>query len=416
MMQRKTGAIARLKTTASAHAAAMMHRHPSRKMHVVLVIGQDGAVGTIACLASILRTAGERVGVITHQYIEIVDGHVDGSSKGDAHSNPFRLQSLLAQMRRAKCTYVLIEVPAELPVHQFAGVQPTMLIVRRCGDDYTDSITTTARIAMLDSVLARKPQFVVINKDDPSAQALAKLSAQEGAITFGAHHKADAIISNVQLHPKGSAVDVVIDHQTTVQLATELAGKQAIYNAVAAATAAYALRAPIAAIEDGVRVQPALRGACQFIPIQRPYKIAVDDVNTPGGLAETLEALQHFAKNRLIVVLSVPLETQESWCSVMGEITARFADRIIVCDGEYAATQSPQVVREQLMAGILLAGGEGKTQEIVDRKEAIDKAIGIARRGDIIVVACSTQRPYRQLGQRRSPWDDGKVIAELFDL
>lgn len=413
MEPHKLGAFARLKLKTRAHAAALRHGKPSEKMRVVLVVGQDGAVGTVAFLASMLRTAGKKVGVITQGYVEIGDERVGGSDQADLNSDPYRLQALLAQMKKAGCEFALLEVPPELPAHQFVGLKPTMVIVRRCGDDYTDKVTVSARLRMLSNVLARKPEFVVYNRDDPSSAELAHLSGVEGVISYGTHKKAECRIDQVQLHPKGCAVQLIVDHQTEINLTTVLTGKQAIYNAAAAAAGAYILHAPINAIEDGATNMQPVPGLLEFVPIQRPYQLVIDAAVTPGGLAESLEALKHFAKNRLIVVFGAPLGVSPTWRPLLGEIATHYADRLIVTDGEFPADQSAQQVREQVLHGVGTAG-EAKTDEIADREAAIEKAVSIARRGDILVIAGATIRPYRQLGTQRLPWSDHKLLNDLF--
>jgi len=414
METKKTGVLARLKMKTRAHAAAARHGQPSKKLKVVLVVGQDGTIGTIAFLASILRATNEKVGVVTQQYVEIAGERANGSDQADISGDPYRLQALLAQMKKAGCRYVLIEVPPELPEHQFVGVTPTMIIVRRCGDDYTDQVTIAARLSMLSNTLARKPEFVVFNRDDPSSAELTHLTGQEGVISYGIHQKAECRITSVQLHPKGSAVNLVVDHQTEIALTTMLAGKQTIYNAAAAAAAAYILRAPIAAIEDGVAKMSHLAAQMEYLPIPRPYQIVLDGALTPGGLVETLETLKHFAKNRLIVVYGAPLGVTQTWRPLIGEIISQHADRLVVTDGEFLPDQSAAQVREEILQGVLAAGGEAKTDEIADRTAAIEKAISIARRGDIVVITGVTLRPYRQLGTQRLPWSDHKVLEELF--
>jgi UDP-N-acetylmuramoyl-L-alanyl-D-glutamate--2,6-diaminopimelate ligase len=409
----KIGVVAHFKTSVRAHAAAFRYGRPSRKMQVVLVVGQDGSVGTVAFLASILRASGAKAGVITQHYVQIGEDRVQGSDQADINGDAFRLQGLLAQIKRAKCKFALIEVPQELPAHQFAGLEPSMVIVRRCGDNYIDQMTITARLSMLSNILARHPEFIVFNKDDPCSGELSHLSGQEGVISFGTHTKAECRITNVELHPKGSVVNLLVDHQTAISLTTELAGHQAIYNAAAAASAAYVLRMPIEAIEKGVRSLPPQPGQFEYMTLNRPYQVVLDAAASPGGLAETLETLKHFAKNRLIVVLGVPLGTPQNALPQLGEIANTYADRLIICDGEYAAGQNPEAIRAQLLQGVAHAGGEATTEEIPDRQAAIEKATAIARRGDVVVVVAVTQHPYRQLGDERVTWSDRKIIEEL---
>jgi UDP-N-acetylmuramoyl-L-alanyl-D-glutamate--2,6-diaminopimelate ligase len=411
----KTGVITRFKINVHAQIMALRHGRPSSKMRLVMVVGSDGTGGTVAFLASILRCAGHKVGVITKEYIEVNGDRAKGSDQADVSANPQRLQELLAQMRRAKCNYVLLEVPPELPHHQFVGIQPHMIIVRRCGDDYTDQIVVQARMAMLNTLLGRSPKFMVFNRDDPCGSELSHLSDQPGVISYGTHQKADCKITEVALHPKGSKVELLVDHHINIHLATHLVGKQTIYNAAAAAAGAYVLHMPIEAIEQAVLEQKQVPGLCEEVPIQRPYQIVLDAAATPGGLAETLETYKHFAKNRLVVMMGAPLGTPPQWLPLLGEIATKYADRLIITDGEFTASQSPQEVRAHIMQGVVAVGGEAKTEEIANRQEAIEKAVSIARRGDIVVLAAITQHPYRQLGDERHTWNDRKVVESLFE-
>jgi len=408
------GVVAHFKTSIRAHAAALRYGRPSGKLQVIFVVGRDGSVGTVAFLASILQTGGAKVGIATQHYVQIGDNRVEGSDQADINGDAFRLQALLSQMKRAKCRYALIEIPQELPAHQFVGFHPTMVIVRRCGDDYTDQATITARLAMLNNVLARRPEFIVYNRDDPCSGELAHLSGQDSVISFGTHAKAECRITSVELHPKGGAVTLLVDHHTDITLTTTLTGRQNMYSAAAAAAAAYVLRAPIEIIEKGVHALPVQPGQCEYVALDRPYQVVLDAASSPAGLAETLETLKRFAKNRLIVVLGVPLGTSTAWLSQLGEIASTHADRLIVCDGEFYEAQSPREIRARIMQGVVHAGGEAKTEEIAERRAAIEKAVGIARRGDVVVLAAMTQHAYRQVGAERVTWSDRKVIDELF--
>lgn len=408
------GLLERVKTKIKAHTASIKHGQPSRNVRVVFVVGADGAESTIAYLAAMLRASGERVGIITQNYVQIGDEQVKGSDKADVTGDAERLQGLLAHMARAKCGFALIEIPPELPHHQYVGIKPALVIVRRCGDEFTDQATLKARLVMLNNLFARTPEYVVFNRDDPCSGELVKLSEVEGVISFGTHKKAECRISNVQLHRKGSAIDLTIDLQTPLSLVTTIPGKQAIYSATAAAAAAYVLHVPIESIESGAEQLTRLPASLEYIPVERPYNVVVDGASTPGGLEETLESLKHFTANRLIVVLGAPLGLRIAERPVLGEVAAKYADRLIVVDGEFTADQNPQQVREQILQGVLAVGAEARTDDIADRRAGIEKAVSIARRGDTVVIAASGVRPYRQLGGTRVTWSDHRALQELF--
>ncbi|HKX73687.1 MAG TPA: cyanophycin synthetase [Candidatus Saccharimonadales bacterium] len=404
------GVLNSLTTKVQAHAAAVTHRYPARRMQIIMVAGPDGGQLTIECISRIVRKQGAKVGIISAQFVEIAGERAEGSDQADVLGDPFRMQALLAQMRRAGCNYILIEVPPQLPAHGFAGLQPTLLVMRRCGDSHLNEASNTARRAIWRKLLGLHPAQVVLNRDDPCYALPAGLH-ETATMTYGTHEKAECKIGGVQIHPKGSAISLVVDHQTDINLTTSLTGKTATYSVVAAAAAAYMLHIPIGSIEDGIAAVTDQPGALQYIPANRPYQIVIDGNTTPDGVAETLETLKHFTKNRLLAVVGASLLVTPEWRQQIGELAAQ-SDRLIITDGEYTAEESPVTVRQQLLEGVVAAGADARTEEVADRAEALEKALSIARRGDTLVILASTQRPYRQLGLERQPWNDAQQLEQ----
>ncbi len=406
--------VERLQTKARAWVAAASHGLPARRMRVIVVSGADGADATALFLASILKAAGERVGVIARDFVEIAGKHATGSDRAHPLQEASHLHELLAQMRKAKCSYVIIEQSDVSPAHEFVGVPLYMVVVRRCGDSFLPPATLTARKAQAQALLGRNPKFVVLPRDDICFDDLHQPD-RATAMTYGVHPKAECQLREVQLHPKGSAAEALIDHQTTIAFTTLLAGKQAIYSALAAVAAAYLLHLPIDAIEDGVADMHVPRAHLQPLPLVRPYRLVFERSYTPEGMSETLEALKHFAKNRLIVVAAPVADQSPAWLSSIGEIVGKHADRIVLTGGEHTAAQDPRELGDRLLNGIGLRGGEAKTELIPDRRQAIEKALSIARRGDTIVLCPSLVRPYRQVGKERQHWNDETVVRELLE-
>ncbi len=112
-------------------------------------------------------------------------------------------------------------------------------------------------------------------------------------------------------------------------------------------------------------------------------------------------------------MLGANLSQPAAWRPVVGEVVASLADRTVVTDGDYDASEDPQAVRTQLLEGVSRASAEAATVEVPDRQAAIEKALSFARRGDTIVLCCGTTRPYLQAGSDHKEWSDRLVINEL---
>lgn len=398
----------------NAHAQSLRHGSPGRKMKIIGVFGRDGSTVTIAALAEILKTAGQRVGVITQDYVEIAGEKGSGSDQAHPIEDAGRLHSLLGQMRRTKCSHVLLELPSVMPEHQFAGLPLSMLVVRRIVDGYLDQVAVAASLAQFKKILKKANGGVlVLPHDDPGFNQIHSSAPEENTLTFGTTDRADARISQVRLNPKGCSIVLKIDTQTTLDLQSRLTGKQAIYSLSGAAAAAYMLHIPLSKIVKGVGKLPNIAKASQYFPTDRPYQIVLDSSVSPQGIAEVLESLRHFVKNRLLVVVSASLNQPTQWRSAVGEVVAGNADRVIVTDGDYNQDEDPAQIRQQIVEGVRRTGSEASSEEIPDRKQALQKALAMARRGDILVVCCSSQRPYRQVGSDKQKWSDENIFKEM---
>lgn len=406
------GVINKLRIKTRAHAAAVSHRWPAKHMQIIFISGADGSQLTVVFLGHILQRSGAKIGIISSQFIEIAGERVKGSDKADVLGDPFRMQALLAQMKRAGCAYVIVEINSNLPAHSFAGVKPTLLVMRRCGDSHFNQAQNASRFARWQKLIALDPKHVVINRDDPCF-ATPELPQESTIMTFGAHKKAECRVESVEMHPKGTAISLLVDHQTSMNLATLHAGKTAIYSMVAAAAAAYMLHVPVEDIEGAALDLPNQPGALQYLPVPRPYAIVLDACSTPDGISDALEDLKHFTRNRLIAVVSANSSQNKDWRPVIGEIASKTADRIIVTDGEFSKKESALTVRQEILQSASAAGAEARTEDVPDREAAFEKALSIARRGDTIVILSVIQRPYRQLGNERLPWSDLQKIEEL---
>lgn len=402
-----------LKARIAAHIAAATHRWPARDVQIIAAIGYDGTDEVIALLGSILKITGERIGIIGQNYVEVAGERASGSDQASPLGDAAKLHGLLSHMRKAGCKFVLIDLPPHINSQALTALPLTMVIMRRCGDANLDAASIHARVTQLRRVLAVKPRFTVLNRDDACFAEVTNIPAEELSITYGTHPKAECRIVGVKLHSRGTAVKLIIDHQTEIEVATEYIGKRAAYSAVGAVAAAYLLHVPIEHIEEGMHQAKILPAHTEYLPFNRPFDVVLDGAITPEGIMETLESLKHFAKNRIIAVIGNHIAIPPHWRPIIGEIVANQTDRIIVNDGEWLPHESATQVREQFLQGVLAANADARCEAVPDRAQALEKALSIARRGDIIIVLASPQRPYRQLGTERQTWSDHKQISEL---
>jgi len=165
-------------------------------------------------------------------------------------------------------------------------------------------------------------------------------------------------------------------------------------------------------IQEGVANLEAIPGRFERAVEGLGYDVIVDYAHTPDALQQLLAATRQLTKNRVILVFGACGDRDQSKRPVMGEIAARGADRIILTDEE-SYNEDPDQIRQMVREGIERAHGDGKMTEIADRRDAIAKALSIAKKGDIILITGMGHEVYRIINGKKIPWNDTEVVREL---
>lgn len=395
--------------------ANVRYGFPARNMYVVMVTGTNGKTTTASYLGSILNKAGHHVGVCSTAYFEI-NGKRIPNDLNFTVTNPFKLQAMLKQMKQAGVDQLVLEVTSHaLEQHRVWGVPCDVAVMTNLTQDHLDYHGTMENYAAAKGkMFARKPKFIVLNRDDRWFDFFNQFEAGEQKITYGAEEHAEARIVNVKLHKQGSDVHLKVDHTTDLRFTTKLVGKFNVYNATAAATAAYVMRVDTDKIIEGIEALENVPGRLERIDAGQPFDVIVDYAHTPDALENLLETLKHLTRNRLILVFGATGDRDKGKRPIMGELAAKLADRIVLTDEE-SYTEDPAQIRHMIMEGIISGGGGSKVDEVPDRKQAIEKALSTARRGDTVVVTGMGHEQYRIIDGRREPWHEPSVIRELLE-
>lgn len=371
---------------ARVRAVAKRYGNPAKKLKVLAVTGTNGKTTTASYLNEILKAAGHTTAMFTTAVIEMA-GESKINDLNATVATTQQMQQFFRSAKKAKVDYVVLEATSHaLDQHKLAGVPIQCAIFTNLTQDHLDYHKTMENYAAAKAKLFKNsPPYIVLNQDDEWFEYFDKFDASQHKITYGTNEEAECRISQVKLHKKGSDIGVVIDHQTKLKLSTSLPGKFNVYNAVAAAAAAYVLEIDLKSIVKGVSNLKEIPGRFEYVETKKPYEVIVDYAHTPDALKQLLEAVKHLTKNRLILVFGACGDRDKAKRPLMGEIAAQNTDRIIVTDEE-SYNEDPKAIRKMVLTGIKQAGGDGKTEEIADRKDAIKKALSIARAGDTIVI------------------------------
>ena len=389
--------------------------NPTRGMKVIGVTGTNGKTTTINFINEILKEAGFKTAMFSTALIEIA-GNTKANDLNATVPDVDLLMRFFRDAKKAKVDYVVLEVSSHaLQQHKLDTVKFTAAVMTNLTQDHLDYHHSMEEYAAVKGKLfAHEPDYIVLNRDDEWFDFYNKFTAKSHKITYGTHGDAEAKIEHVKLYKRGSEATVVIDGQTKLELATAMPGKYNVYNMTAAVSLAYLLGIDLKHIIEGVANLESIPGRYERAVEGLGFDAIVDYAHTPDGLEKVLEAARSITKNRLILVLGIDGDRDQSKRPIMGEIAAKMTDRIILTDLE-SHYEDPASIRAMLFEGIERAGGAAKTTEIGDRREAIKKALSIAKKGDTVLLNGLGHEQYRLVNGGRIPWSDAAVVRELVD-
>lgn len=397
-------------------AVSARYGNPAKDLRVIAVTGTNGKTTTVNYINEILKEAGLTTAMFSTALIEVA-GEQKLNDLNMSVGSVAQMQRFFRDAKKAKVDYVVLEITSHaLHQHKLATVPIEVAIMTNLTQDHLDyHKTMDAYAAAKSKLFAGEPRFIVLNRDDEWFDYFDKFPAGSQKITYGTHAEAEARIDRVKLYRKGSEARVVIDHQTKLELATALPGKFNVYNMTAAAATAYILGIKRSDIVEGVANLEGVPGRFERVVEGKDFDVIVDYAHTPDALEKLLEAAKSTTKNRVILVFGACGDRDKIKRPIMGEIAANLADRIILTDEE-SYNEDPEAIRRMVYEGIENASGTGKTTEIADRREAIERALSIATKGDTILITGMGHEVFRIVNGERIPWNDGDVVRELLEV
>lgn len=397
--------------------AAFLYRRPSRKLVVIGVTGTSGKSTTCYFLAKALEAKGAKTGMMSTAQFKVADREWTNDTKMTMLGR-FRLQRLLRQMVREGCAYAVVETSSQgilqhrhskiaYDVCVFTNLAPEHIEAHGGFENYKQAKVELFRhtVALPHKSLDGEiiPRLAVLNRDDEHADAFA-LDGFDRTHWYGLSE--DAEIRAVQVREAIDHVSFSVDG-TAFRINTP--GRVMVMNALAAVATAGVLGIPYDALAERLSTLPGMPGRYEFIDEGQPWKVIVDFAFEPIALTKLFDFVDQFkGDGRVIHVTgSCGGGRDVSRRSVIGHLSATRADVTIVTN-EDPYDDDPRQIIDDVANGAAKAGGrEGETLfRINDRKEAIRKAMSLARKGDFVLITGKGSEPVMVVAGEKAPHDD----------
>lgn len=179
-----------------------------------------------------------------------------------------------------------------------------------------------------------------------------------------------------------------------------------------------ALNLDQAKVKQTFKTMPAVPGRFELVCNKSEFKVVVDYAHTPDGLLNAVKSAREILKKenhqgKLITLFGCGGDRDRGKRPKMGKIACKYSDQIIITS-DNPRTENKQAIIKEILTGISRTC-HLKTIIESDRKKALKKAIKIAHKHDLVLVAGKGHEDYQVIGKKKYPFDDRKLCKQYLD-
>ncbi len=391
------------------------HDYPARSMRVIGITGTNGKTSISYMIRAMLRAMGCRVGLIGTIQIMIEDQVLPIHN---TTPDVVDLQRTLAMMRDANMDYVVMEVSSHaLDQNRVAGIEFDTAVFTNLTQDHLDYHKTLENYKKAKTILfdlvsrpgLKQGKTAVVNIDDAAGEDMLSHS-QCRHMTYAIHKDAVLKAENIQVLADGAQFDIKIG-EGHLPLKLQITGIFNVYNVMAAIGAAMAEGVPAPIIKSCMEGFASVPGRFELVRGGQDFSVIVDYAHTPDGLENILNTAREIAKKRIITVFGCGGDRDNTKRPIMGRIAAELSD-YVVATSDNPRSEDPQRILDMVEAGVEEAIGDKPHEYIIDRREAIFRAVELAEKDDIVIIAGKGHENYQILHDKTIHFDDKEVALE----
>ena len=389
--------------------ATQFYGDPSRKLKLVGVTGTNGKTTIATLLYNMFRKFGHKCGLLS-----TVCNYIEGEAIPTDHTtpDPIELNSLLARMVDAGCEYAFMECSSHaIAQKRIGGLRFTGGLFTNLTRDHLDYHKTfenyrDAKKAFFDGL--DKDAFAITNADDKNGLFMVQ-NTKAAVKTYSTRSMADFKAKIIECHFEGMYLDI-----NGKEVGVQFIGKFNVSNLLAVYGAAVMLgKQP----EDILVILSTLKSVNgRLEPIRSPegYTAIVDYAHTPDALENVLNAIHEVldGKGKVITVCGAGGNRDKGKRPLMAQEAVKQSDRVIITS-DNPRFEEPQDIINDMLAGLDKVQME-KVTSIIDRKEAIQKACEMARKGDVVLVAGKGHEKRQVIKGVEVYFSDMEVLGEIF--
>lgn len=392
-------------------AMMMVHKYkfPGKRMRVIGVTGTNGKTSTCFMIWKMLNTAGHKTGLMTTVAwgVDKLEEQIEHMTTVDTETLNYRMQKIA----ESGAEFLILEITSHaLAQNRIFGVPIEIAVMTNVTHEHLDYHKTFENYRDAKRKLFKMAKYGVINEDDKSWSYFA--NDVDDYITYGIN---GGILraEKVELSAEGVNYEVGGANEK-IKIRTHIPGTFTVYNSLAAVAVGLKLGLTRKQIEDGIAALASVEGRMNRVNEGQDFEVIVDYAHTPDAFLKVFESVVPGKKKQIISLFGGAGRRDETTRAERGEIGAENSDIVIITEDD-SRDEDRMTIAEEFARG---AEKAGKVREkdlfiILDREEAIKKAVSLARKDDIVLVLGKGHEKTILRAEGAVPFEDLKVVRKV---
>ncbi len=434
----------------------MKYGFPAKKMRVIGVTGTNGKTTTCFMIWKMLNEAGCKAGLLTTVGWGGVGGSTEAPARNAKKNSLAEAMGLNRQIehmttmpsgelnRRIKtiqaagAEFLVLEVTSHAMVQfRTLGIPVEIAVMTNVTREHLDYHKTFAKYVEAKCKLFKKAQFGIVNADDKSSVKFEKAVGEY--ITYSIKKDSDLQAKGVELTSEGvkySCGDInfvegrLADAPEKLEIQTQIPGEFNVYNSLAAVAVGEKIGLTPGQIEKGIYALENVEGRMNRVEAGQDFTVIVDYAHQPDAFTRVYESLlgtdgKNKNYKRVITVTGGAGRRDKGTRAERGKIAGRNSDILIITEDD-SRDEEPAKIAEMFVRGAEEVGmkrgeadnrGEHDKEVLVElnRKKAIELAIGLANKGDLVLILGKGHEKTILRADGPHPFEDLKVTKKALE-
>lgn len=395
---------------------------PSEKIIIIGVTGTNGKSTTVNLIAKIFDEAGFKSAATSTVNFKI-GGTDQLNDKKMTMPGRFFLPRFLHNAIRAGCTHAVIESSSEgILQHRNMGIHYDAFVFTNLTPEHIESHGgfenyKNAKLEYFRQLQKSRhkfingkkvPKIIAANFDDQYFKEFTNFQVEK-IISFGQNPKANITGANLIATKEGAEFEI-----NGVKTKTALRGKFDLYNCLAAIAICFGLGIDLNPIKSALEKTLPIPGRMELIIAGQNFDVLIDYAPEPESLRKMYKTVKAWGSINIIHVLgSTGGGRDVSRRSILGEIAGENANTVIITN-EDPYDDDEQKIIDQVAEGVIKTGKilDQNLFKILDRREAIKKALSLAKAGDLVIITGKGAEQKMAVKNGYIDWDDRAVVRE----